>query len=131
MPYRSDMSSPTEPGPAPEPGTAEVTAQHPVLTYTTWRIAIFVVTLVVLYLVGLRDVWLLVLAFLISGVVSIFVLNRRRQQAVGGFTSVFRRMNDRIDASTRAEDDDYVGYSAADSGKADDGSAKDNEAGTQ
>jgi hypothetical protein len=103
-------SADSTPTPAPQDGPSGSGAQpHPVLIYTTWRIAIFIVTLVVLYFVGLRDVWLLVLAFLISGVISIFVLDRRRQQAVGGFSSLFRRMNDRIDASTRAEDDDYVG----------------------
>jgi hypothetical protein len=85
--------------------------QHPVLLYTTWRLAIFIVVLVVLYLVGLREVWLIVFAFLISGVASIFVLNRRRQQAVGGISSLFGKMNARIDASSRAEDgdDDFLG----------------------
>ena len=105
------MSSSTEPAPEQEPATG-LGNQHPVLLYTTWRIAIFVVTLILLYLVGLREVWLLVLAFLISGVISIFVLDRRRQQAVGGFTSLFSKMNDRIDASARAEDDDYIGGAA-------------------
>jgi hypothetical protein len=108
------MSSPTEPAPEEESAT-DLANQHPVLLYTTWRIAIFVVTLIVLYFVGLRDVWLLVLAFLVSGVISIFVLDRRRQQAVGGFTSLFSKMNDRIDASARAEDDDYVGGAVTES----------------
>ncbi len=97
--------------------------QHPVLVYTTWRLAIFIVVLVVLYLVGLRDVWLIVFAFLLSGIASIFVLNRRRQQAVGGLTSVFRKVNDRIDASATAEDDDYLGGPSAAAGE----SAGDNE----
>lgn len=110
------MSSVDEPTPqAADDATSAPSAaqQHPVLVYTTWRIAIFIVVLVVLYLVGLRDVWLLVLAFLVSGVASIFLLNRRRQNAVGGFSSVFSKLNSRIDASTRAEDGDdgYVGHS--------------------
>jgi hypothetical protein len=103
------MSSSDEPTvPAAEDPTSEtpVRDQHPVLLYTTWRLAIFVVVLIVLYLVGLREVWLIVFAFLISGVASIFVLNRRREQAVGGISSLFGKMNDRIDASSRAEDGD-------------------------
>jgi hypothetical protein len=103
------MSSSDEPTvPAAEDPTSEtpVRDQHPVLLYTTWRLAIFIVVLIVLYLVGLRDVWLIVFAFLISGVASIFVLNRRREQAVGGISSLFGKMNDRIDASSRAEDGD-------------------------
>ena len=103
------MSSSDEPTvPAAEDPTSEtpVRDQHPVLLYTTWRLAIFIVVLIVLYLVGLRDVWLIVFAFLISGIASIFVLNRRREQAVGGISSLFGKMNDRIDASSRAEDGD-------------------------
>jgi hypothetical protein len=56
--------------------------------------------------VGVRGVWLILFAFLVSGVLSAFVLRRPREGAVLGFTSVYRGINDRIDASTRAEDHD-------------------------
>ena len=112
------MSSSNEPTPTPADDPSSGTPvgdQHPVLLYTTWRLAIFIVVLVVLYVVGLREIWLIVFAFLISGVASIFVLNRRREQAVGGISSLFGKMNDRIDASSRAEDgdDNFLGGQAS------------------
>jgi membrane protein implicated in regulation of membrane protease activity len=48
------------------------------LRYTLLRLALLVVTAAVLYLVGLRDIWLLVGAFLVSGLVSLFALSRFR-----------------------------------------------------
>jgi len=114
------MSDSHEAIPAPQDSPAAATSaadQHPVLVYTTWRLAIFIVVLVVLYLVGLREVWLIVFAFLISGIASIFVLNNRRQRAVGGISSVFRKVNDRIDASATAEDDNYLGDAAPGAGQ--------------
>ncbi len=58
------------------------------------------------YAVGMRGFLLLLVAFLGSGIMSYFVLSRVRGRAgeqVGGF---FGRINSRIDAATRAEDDD-------------------------
>jgi hypothetical protein len=67
-------------------------------------------------------VWLILFAFLVSGFVSIVALNRRREVAAVGFTSVIKRVNDRIDASTRAEDvdveDDLAQYETTDSAPA-------------
>ena len=55
----------------------------PVLTYTFARIALLAVVYGIGYLAGLRDLTLLVMAFLSSGVLSLVVLNRQRD-AVGG-----------------------------------------------
>ena len=58
------------------------------------------------YAVGMRGFLLLLVAFLGSGIMSYFVLSRVRGRAgeqVGGF---FGRINSRIDAATRAEDDE-------------------------
>jgi hypothetical protein len=91
---------------APEVGTGEVARQHPVFVYTLLRIAMLVAVGGVLYLVGVRGVWLILFAFLVSGVVSAFVLRTPREGAVLGFTSAYRGINARLDASTRAEDHD-------------------------
>lgn len=58
------------------------------------------------YALGMRGILLLIVAFLGSGIISYFVLDRIRNNAgrqLGGF---FHRINDRIDTATRAEDDD-------------------------
>lgn len=79
---------------------------HPVLVYTLLRAGVLVAVGAVLYLVGLRGAWLLLFAFLVSGVVSAFVLSRPREGAALGITRAVRGINERIDASARAEDDD-------------------------
>lgn len=91
---------------APEVGAGAVARQHPVFVYTMLRVAMLVAVGGVLYLVGVRGVWLILFAFLVSGVVSAVVLRTPREGAVLGFTSAYRGINARIDASTRAEDHD-------------------------
>ena len=86
--------------------------RHPVLVYTVARLALFAAVLAPLYLLGMRGFLLLVLAVVLSGVLSLVLLNRVR----AGFSSVvsgyFSRVNQRIDAATRAEDVDDVDLSA-------------------
>ena len=57
-------------------------------------------------LTPLRGLWALVLAVLVSGAISFFLLNRQRDAMSGVVAGFFGRINDRIDASTRAEDCD-------------------------
>lgn len=77
-----------------------------VAKYTILRIALFAAVWVVLELITpLSLAWTLIAAIVMSGAISVIVLDRSRGeagQAVGGF---FRRMNARIDASSRAEDE--------------------------
>ena len=87
----------------PEPATA---GAHPVLVYTLQRLALLVVVGGLLYLVGVRDLWLILFAFLISGVISAVVLSRSREGAAYGITTAISRVNARIDESARAEDYD-------------------------
>jgi hypothetical protein len=82
------------------------TGAHPVLVYTLKRFALLVVVGALLYLVGVRDVWLILFAFLISGVISAVVLSRSREGAAYGITTAISRVNARIDESARAEDVD-------------------------
>ncbi len=108
-------SEPLDP-PAPEPtsepdGTATrvrptFLQRHSVLVYTAARLALFAVVVGLLYLVGLRSYLLLVVALLVSGAVSLVLLNHQRDAMSSSVSGAFRRINDKIDASTRAEDDD-------------------------
>ena len=66
-----------------------------------------------LYLVGLRDLWLLVFAFLVSGAIAMVALDRTREGAAYGITSAVRGLNERIETSKRAEDDDLPDAPAA------------------
>lgn len=78
-----------------------------VLVYTTMRLLMFLaVWLLLQLLTPLRGLWALVLALLVSGAISFFLLNRQRDAMSGVVAGFFGRINDRIDASTRAEDID-------------------------
>ena len=79
------------------------------LAYTALRIIIFAgVWLLLSLLTPLRGLWSLSLAILVSGAISIFALNRQRDAVSVGVSGFFTRLNDRIDASTRAEDGDAL-----------------------
>lgn len=78
-----------------------------VLAYTALRLLIFAGVWALLSLVTpLRGLWSISLAILVSGAISIFALNRQRDEVSAGVSGFFTRINERIDASTRAEDDD-------------------------
>lgn len=79
----------------------------PVLVYTTMRFLLFMsVWLVLQLLTPLRGLGALVVALLVSGAISFFLLNRQREAMSGVVAGFFGRINDRIDASARAEDYD-------------------------
>ena len=76
------------------------------IRYTTLRFGLLLAVGAIMYVVGMRGVTLLVVALLASGILSFFVLDRQRDAlgaSVGGWMS---RINARIDANTRSEDDD-------------------------
>lgn len=76
------------------------------IRYTTLRLAMLILVGAIAYLIGLRGLTLAVVAFLASGLISFFVLDRQRDQmgeSIGGF---FKSINARIDADTRKEDVD-------------------------
>ena len=78
---------------------------HPVLVYTGLRLLLLAITAGVLWLVGLREpLILLVFAFLISGVISVFALDRRREVAAVEVVTAVQKVNHRIDESASAED---------------------------
>lgn len=76
------------------------------LFYTTLRLGLFVVVAVVLYAVGARSYLWLAASILVSGLLSYFVLSPQRAAMS---SAISRRVTDfraRLDAGTRAEDDD-------------------------
>jgi hypothetical protein len=83
--------------------------QHPVLVtlrYTVFRAMLLMASGGVFYLIGLRDLVLLMAAFITSGAVSLFLLNRQRSVMSVGVSSVFSRINKKIETSKSAEDVD-------------------------
>lgn len=80
--------------------------RHPVVLYTAKRIVLLLVVGGALYLVGVRGIWLILFAFLVSGFIAMVALKDSREGAAYGITHAVQKVNDRIDASSRAEDYD-------------------------
>lgn len=83
------------------------------LSYTSARIVLFLVALVLLYLVGARGLLLAALALLVSGLASFVLLSRQRDIMSGALTARFRGVRTRagsfrarLDEGSRAEDED-------------------------
>lgn len=80
-----------------------------IVIYTLLRIAMFAIVWAVFqFLTPWTGLMAIVLAILISGAISFIALDRQRDAMSSSVFIVFKRMNDRIDAATRAEDDDDV-----------------------
>ena len=75
-----------------------------IFIYTFLRILILASFLGVGDLVGLRGVLLLMVGFLASGIVSLFVLSKTRDQLSTSIFSGFQRVNKRIAAAAEKED---------------------------
>lgn len=75
------------------------------VVYTAMRIGLFLGVWLLLQLITpLRGLWAAVLAIVISGAISIVLLNRQRSEMGGVVGGFFRGINERIDAASRAED---------------------------
>jgi len=78
-----------------------------VVVYTLLRVALFgVVWVLVEFLTPFHGLWAAVAALLISGAISVVVLDRPRNKVGAAAGSFFGRINERIEASARAEDED-------------------------
>jgi uncharacterized membrane protein YccC len=78
-----------------------------VAVYTVLRIALFLaVWLVLELLTPVHGIWAIVAAILMSGAISIVVLDRPRGRVGEAAAGFFGRINDRIEASARSEDVD-------------------------
>lgn len=104
-----------------------------ILAYTSARILIFGCAVILLYLVGARGILLLIVALVISALLSYILLNRQREviagklngrlaKAGGKATSKVAEFRERLEEGTKAEDaeaDDPAEGPAADSTAAD------------
>ncbi len=78
-----------------------------VVAYTVSRLVLLLVCWLPLQLfTPMRGLIALAIAVLVSGVLSYFLLDRRRDAMAAQLGSFFSRLNSRIDRSTKAEDDD-------------------------
>ena len=76
------------------------------VVYTLLRVAIFLAFWLPLQLLTpLRGLLAVVAALLMSGAVSLIVLDRQRGRVGLAAAGFFRRINERIEASARAEDE--------------------------
>ena len=85
---------------------SRVIDSHPIVWYTLARVALLLLVMVPLALAGVRGLWLFVAAFLVSGAMSLFLLDGMRARFSGRMSGYFTRLNRRIDESARAEDFD-------------------------
>ena len=79
--------------------------RHATLYYSLARLALLLVVAGLLYLVGARGFLLLVLAFLISGLLSFVVLAPLRDAMSARLARRLTRINNRIEESKTAEDE--------------------------
>ena len=85
------------------------------LAYTSARILLLVVSLILLYLIGARGLLLLALACLVSGIASFVLLSRQRDRMSGALMARIKSgrgrgrvagFRARLDEGAGAEDDD-------------------------
>lgn len=103
------MSQQSENSQDPQYDSDTFARQHPVLVtlrYTVFRAMLLMAFGGAFYLLGLRELVLLMASFIASGAVSLFLLNRQRSVMSVGVSSVFSRMNKKIETSKSAEDFD-------------------------
>ena len=81
--------------------------------YTSARILLFVVAMILLYLVGARSLLLVALALLVSGIASFVLLSRQRDMMSGALIGRLRNGRERaagfrarLEEGARAEDED-------------------------
>jgi Mn2+/Fe2+ NRAMP family transporter len=83
------------------------------LAYTSARILLLIISMILLYLAGARGLLLLALAFVISGIVSFVLLSRQRDVMSGALLARIKNgrrraatFRSRLEEGSRAEDDD-------------------------
>ena len=78
----------------------------PLLRYTLARMSMFAAAVALGALAGLRGVWLWSSAIVVSGLASWFLLGQLRDAVGVRVEKRLAAINERIDASTRKEDED-------------------------
>lgn len=95
----------TDPRADPDPAVNLPVNPHPVLRYTTMRLAIFAVALGLLWLVRVRGLLLVALAVLVSGLASYVLLQRERDAVSTRVAVAASRRKARSVERTSREDD--------------------------
>ncbi len=72
--------------------------------YTALRFLVFAVVAGLLWIFGLRGFWLVLVAILLSGFVSLFALNRSRDELSAAYVERRARIKQRMAERTAAED---------------------------
>lgn len=75
-----------------------------IVKYTFLRVLILASFLGAGYLIGLRGIPLLLVGFLASGIVSLFVLSQTRDQLSSSIFSSFQKINKKIASAAEKED---------------------------
>jgi hypothetical protein len=75
------------------------------LRYTLLRLALLGLVGGVLYLLGARGYWLLLLAFLVSGGISLFALSRARDDVSRAISTRSATIHERLDERPSPEDE--------------------------
>ena len=94
-------------------GSMLVSVMRTTLAYTSARILLLVVAMILLYLAGARGILLIALALVVSGIASFVLLSRQRDVMSGALTARLRNrrarttsLRARLDEGARSEDDD-------------------------
>jgi hypothetical protein len=74
------------------------------LRYTLLRVLLFLVVAALLWIVGIRGVWLVMFAILGSGIISVFALSRSRDAASVALANRMSTIKSRMAERTAAED---------------------------
>lgn len=73
--------------------------------YTLLRLVLLIaIWILIAWITPVKGLWALALALLVSGAVSLFLLDRQRDAMSIGVARFFSGINERIEASARAED---------------------------
>ncbi len=74
------------------------------LRYTALRFFVFAVVAALLWIFGLRGFWLLLVAIMVSGFASLFILNRSRDELSRAYVERRQKIKQRLADRTAAED---------------------------
>ncbi|HEX6194707.1 MAG TPA: DUF4229 domain-containing protein [Jiangellaceae bacterium] len=74
------------------------------LRYTALRFFVFVVVAALLWIFGMRGFWLLLVAIMVSGFASLFILNRSRDELSRAYVERRQKIKQRLADRTAAED---------------------------
>ncbi len=105
--HTSDRENPGEGPTEAAPDALAAGPAHPVMLYTLARVALLAVTAGLLYLLGARSWLLLVLALLVSGLLSFIFLGKLRDAMSVRMDRRLTAARARREAAARAEDDLY------------------------